>query len=120
MVDSADAEINSLPHVIIAKLDENVLSPSNDYCLQYTELTQAIKKDVSYKKLQHWFEKNFPIYETQLDQNVQEFLAVRETHSQKQKMELFLMNYRIVIPKLYRKPILHLLHTAHLARILVF
>ena len=48
-----------------------VKAQNNDYCPQYNKLTQAIMKDVSNKKLQHWLENGFLITnKTQLDQEL--------------------------------------------------
>ena len=111
-LEEINEQVNDIPVSIIATINGMEQNSQSLDTINYIELKRAIDKDESYKKLCEHVKQGFPSIKTEICEGLQNFWDVRDRLTVTSD-NVVLMDRRIVIPKQYRKAVLHLMHVAH-------
>ena len=104
-----EGTLNAICAISLADIN-NAISSDPSSCRTYEELINKCQTDDQYKLTASIVETGFPKAQHQTPPSVQEYWEVRERLA---VADIVLLNNLIVIPKKFRKQIIHNLHFAH-------
>ena len=98
-VDGLEEEMNDMPPIILASLNENLFESEQDLHVSFPSLVTAAEKSESYCALRKQIVDGFPTTKVSLPPNIQQFWNVKD-RLMLLSSGIILMDNRIVIPSI--------------------